>query len=299
LNVRYKRQLEVGILEAKELIFKGKEPPNPYCSLSSGHLNGKSTHVMRTTNPSWNVNFNFVMNSMTYGKPMVLDVRSHSTGIFSSDQSIGICSFLPSQMQEGIKVDQWLRLIHQEKKNSPQVATGDLHVSILISPPLVDSFLFVVKKEAFSFGDFHIKDENGISCFLVVGSWPNHFHFKDKFGRPTIEIKKRSLIAIEPSYDLYQAGTKQLLMTITRRISFMTAHYDIETSGDRLDVQGDIFTSNYKFVRKSNREIAAWTHREYFTYTDTYSVEISPTENVPLLLACIVVLEHEERKRRK
>jgi len=298
LNIRYRRQFQLDIIEARNLLFHGKEAPNPYCQISCAYIHSKIPAVMKTNNPHWNNTLPLSLNSISFGQPMTIEVKHHSTGIFSSDQLIGICSFLPSQIQEGIKMDQWLPIFHQEKKNQNQ-HSGEIHCSYLLSPPLVDSFLFVVKKNAWSFGDFRINDESGSPCFFVEGSWPKSFFFKSKTGQQIVHIKKRSLIAIEPSYDIYQAGTQQLLMTITRRIAFMAVTYDIETNGDFLDIKGDIFSQCYKFIRRRTGEVVVDTHREYFSWTDTYLVEIAPTENVPLLLACVVVLEHEEQKRRQ
>ena len=38
--------------------------------------------------------------------------------------------------------------------------------------------------------------------------------------------------------------------------------------------------------------------KEYWKVSDSYAVEIAPTENVPLILACVIVIDHEETQRR-
>lgn len=43
-------------------------------------------------------------------------------------------------------------------------------------------------------------------AFMVEGKWPFDFYFKDKFGRRSIDIRKRSMFAFEPSYDFYIPG---------------------------------------------------------------------------------------------
>lgn len=170
---------------------------------------------------------------------------------------------------------------------------------MFVDRPLLDNFLFCCRRLAFSFGDFSITDEHRENIFFVEGSWPMKFYFKDKFGRNAVDIKKRSFIAIEPSYDFYQAGTNQILMSITRRIAFMGEHYDIDSLGDQIIVQGDIFAFNFTFVRKRTNETIAIVDRQLFTFTDTYNVEIAPTENIPLLLACVIIIEYEEHRRRR
>ena len=58
LSVRYKRQLELQLLEARNLVFHHKDAPNPYVQVTCGHLRPKSNAVMKTYDPHWNLQVN-------------------------------------------------------------------------------------------------------------------------------------------------------------------------------------------------------------------------------------------------
>jgi len=87
-------------------------------------------------------------------------------------------------------------------------------------------------------------------------------------------------------------------MRITRIISFSNVEYIIETNEDKLIVFGDVWSYSFHFKRKSTGQIVATIGRDSWVYSNCYFTEISPTENVPLILACVIVIEHEEISRR-
>ncbi len=142
-------------------------------------------------------------------------------------------------------------------------------------------------------------DELGNVCFYVQGDWPNKFHMMDKFKRELVHIKKRSLIAFEPTYDFYQPGTKNLWMSITKEFSFMTRFFRIELPLEKDQIHLEGVWGDYRFVRKSSGAFVGTAQKEYFTFTDTYVVQIAPTENIPLIMACAIILEHENRRNRQ
>lgn len=67
--------------------------------------------------------------------------------------------------------------------------------------------------------------------FKVEGSWPMSFHMMDVFGKKLIHIKRRSIIAFQPSYDFYDATTNQMVMSVTHLISFGTSRFKVELIG--------------------------------------------------------------------
>jgi uncharacterized protein YxjI len=85
---------------------------------------------------------------------------------------------------------------------------------------------------------------------------------------------------------------------MTRRMSFNAASYHIQLPGDFLKVKGDIWNQAFTCYRAATGAVVANVTREYFAWDGAFAVEISPTENVPLFLACVIVLEHEENHRR-
>lgn len=193
------------------------------------------------------------MNSTNWGDAVEISVLHHNT--FSSDRFIGHCILVPMQMQPEQPVDTWVTL--QDKPdprivNQPVTASrGSIHLKVVLSrvDPVsctigsdltfthlkyklghasLDNFVFQIRFRLWSFGDFCIMDELGRRIFKVEGSWPNHFYMHDLYGRPVLDIRKRSLIAIRPSYDFYIPGTNAVVMSITHTISFNGMSFHIE-----------------------------------------------------------------------
>jgi len=298
INVRYKRSLQLTIVEAR-IILSMKEIPNAECKVRCGSVKAKTAVVEKSRDPTWNKKMRFMMNSLSYQQPLEFEVKHKGKGLFKSDHTIGTCSILPANIDENGENDKWLPLDPKKKDEKFEPgAAGELHVLLKKSKPILDCFLFVVRQRVWSYGDFSIHDEQRNPVFSVEGKWPMDFFFRDKFGKETIRIQKRSLLAFQPSYDLYQAGTKTLLMTITRAVEFFNEVYLIQgANGDRLDVIGDVWAYSFNFRRRSTGEVVAGISRDTWAYENSYVAEILPTENIPLLLACVVVIEHEEFRR--
>ncbi len=68
-------------------------------------------------------------------------------------------------------------------------------------------------------------------------------------------------------------GTKNVLMTLSRRFMDFNC-YDIFVAGDSIRVVGDIWDHRFSCFRNSTGAMVANVTREYFTFTDTYAVEV-------------------------
>jgi uncharacterized protein YxjI len=87
-------------------------------------------------------------------------------------------------------------------------------------------------------------------------------------------------------------------MSITREISFFSRFFRIELPFEKDEIHLEGVWGNYQFIRRSNKAFVGTASKEFFSWTNTFVVEISPVENVPLILACAIVLEHENRRKR-
>jgi hypothetical protein len=133
-----------------------------------------------------------------------MTVFHHNT--ITSDSYLGKCTIFPANLPEGQLIDQWVPLEDKPNAKKRKEYNGDVHLKMLRSLPILDTFTFMVRQRALSFGDFSITELSGRKVFSVEGSWPSSFYLKDLFGRQVVTIKRRSLIAFEPSYDFYQPG---------------------------------------------------------------------------------------------
>ena len=87
------------------------------------------------------------------------------------------------------------------------------------------------------------------------------------------------------------------MMTVVRKLTWGSAHYDIQLPGDYLKIRGDYWNQSFVCYRASTNAVVASVHKDY-SFADSYAVEISPLENVPLFLACVIVIDHEESRHR-
>jgi len=155
-----------------------------------------------------------------------------------------------------------------------------------------------VKQQVFSFGDFQIRDHAGKNIFNVQGSWPRHFYLKDLSGNTLIDIKQRSLIALQPSYDLYDAANGALILTVTHVFSIGGSKFTVQGGTEPLVIHGDYFSWTYTISRVRDGAIMASVQRNLWAWSDSFTIEVSLQENIALMLSCVVVIDHEIQKKR-
>jgi len=229
---------------------------------------------------------------------MEIEVKHHKSIV--SDQLIGLIFVQPLKTPENQIVDNWYELMADPRKKNDEpaeVKRGEIHLKLTLSPAVLDNFLFLVRQQLWSFGDFSIKDQTGNRIFQVEGSWPMNFYLQDNFGNTLINIKKRSLIAFQPSYDLYDPATGGMCMSITHEISFGASKFRVDMPNDGMVIRGNYYEQDYQFYR-ADGSVVCLARRDPWAWTDSYVVEISPTENIPLMLCAIIVIDHECHRHR-
>ncbi|MBI1764059.1 MAG: LURP-one-related family protein [Acidobacteria bacterium] len=163
---------------------------------------------------------------------------------------------------------------------------------------------YLMKQKLFSFGaDFYIKDEKGNNAFYVDGkavSLGDRFSLQDCTGKELASIKQK-LLALTPSYEIQRDGE---LYAVVKKdfFNFFICGYTVDVPGpnaeDDLRAEGSLFEHEYEFKR-SERVVATVTKR-WFSWTDSYGVEIAPGEDDVLILASTVVIDaacHDERAK--
>jgi uncharacterized protein YxjI len=151
---------------------------------------------------------------------------------------------------------------------------------------------FVMKQKLFSWGDdFYIKDEDGQDIFFVDGkafSLGDQLSFQDLSGNELAFIKQK-LLSWGPTYEIYRAG--QLYAVVKKSFfSFLSYKFTVDVPGpDDLEAQGDFLDHEYSFNRSGN--MVAEISKRWFSWTDTYGVDIVDGEDTILILACTVVID--------
>jgi uncharacterized protein YxjI len=163
-----------------------------------------------------------------------------------------------------------------------------------------------MRQKIWSWGDdYIIKDAAGNDRFLVDGkvfTLGDKLSFCDLAGRELVELRQR-LLSWGPTYELSRAGGEAA--TIKKNLwTFFRDRFTVDVTSDGptpddLEVQGDFWDHEYAFTR-AGQTVAAVSKR-WFTWADTYGVDIAAGEDDVLVLACTVVVDlciEKERRRR-
>lgn len=151
---------------------------------------------------------------------------------------------------------------------------------------------YVMSQRLFSLGDdFRIKAEDGRDAFVVDGkllSIGDKLSFQDLSGNELASIQQK-LISLTPTYQIYRNG--QLYATVKKSMfTLFRAKFEIDVPGpDDLEAQGDFLDHEYSFNR-GGRTVAQ-VSKHWFSFSDTYGVDVAPGEDDVLMLACAVVID--------
>jgi uncharacterized protein YxjI len=151
---------------------------------------------------------------------------------------------------------------------------------------------YQMKQKMFSFGDdYVITDENGREAYYVDGkafSIGEKLSFQDMQRRELAYIKQR-LLAIGPTYEIWYADELHAMVK-KQLFTLFHAKFFVDVPGpDDLEAEGDFLNHEYTFTRAG--QPVATVSKQWFAFTDTYGVDVSPGEDEVLILASSVVID--------
>jgi len=161
---------------------------------------------------------------------------------------------------------------------------------------------YVMRQKLLSLADnFTIKNEQEQDVFLVKGklfSFGDKLSFQDLAGNELVFIDQR-LLNWSPTYELWKQG--ELLAVVKRELfSFIHHRFTVDVPGPNdLEAEGDFLDHEYMITRGGS--VVATVSKRWFSWTDTYGVEVADGEDDVLLLATAVVVDmvcHDDSKRR-
>ena len=150
---------------------------------------------------------------------------------------------------------------------------------------------YMMKQKIWSLGDdFNIKDANGDAVYIVDGkafSFGDKLSFQDIAGNELAYISQK-LLSFKTCYEIYNNG--ELFAEVKKEFTFFKDKYTVDIPGPNdYEVKGDFFDHEYSFYRKG-REVAS-VSKSYFSWSDTYGVEIVDGEDDITVLATAVVID--------
>jgi len=161
---------------------------------------------------------------------------------------------------------------------------------------------YVMKQKLFSWGDdFTIKTQDGQDAFFVDGKAFNigdKLSFQDMQGSE-LAFTRQKLLSLGPTYEIYRNG--ELLAVVKKHLfTLPRCRFTVDVPGpDDLEAEGNFLDREYTFTRFGN--IVATLSKKWFSWTDTYGVDIADGQDGVLILASTVVIDmvcHGDNKKR-
>jgi uncharacterized protein YxjI len=158
---------------------------------------------------------------------------------------------------------------------------------------------YAIKQKFFTLAEsFTIKDEGGSDVFKVKAqlfSIPKKLRLFDMSENELCLIQKK-MFKLLPEYEISMAG--QLRANVKKRFALFRNDFTITAGGGTYEVKGDWVGFDFTII-KSDREVARIS-KKFFSWTDTYGVEIADGEDAVELLALAIVIDmvcHNNKKK--
>jgi uncharacterized protein YxjI len=159
-----------------------------------------------------------------------------------------------------------------------------------------------MKQKLFSFtDDYKITDADGKDVYYVDGkllSLGKNLSFQDMEQRELALIQQK-LLNWGPTFEITHDG--ELVAVVKKELfTFFHCVFHVDEPGhDSLTAEGNFNDHEYVFTR-AGQQVAS-VSKQWFTFADTYGVEVEGDEDPVLILACTVVIDeacHGDQNRR-
>ena len=150
--------------------------------------------------------------------------------------------------------------------------------------------IFQVREKIFSFGDdFTITDEQGNDVFVVKGkvfSLGNKLHLYNMNGQELFYIEQK-LFKMLPEYTIFSQGND--VARVKKKFTFFGSKFIIDSVYGEFDIQGEPFNHNFSVIK--NGRVVADVSKRFFSFSDTYGVDVMNSEDYGFILALIIVID--------
>lgn len=149
---------------------------------------------------------------------------------------------------------------------------------------------YQIRQKIFSFGDnFVIRGENEEPRFIVKGkvfSFGDKLSLQDINGNELYYIEQK-LFKFLPEYHIFNNAAQAAV--VKKEFSFFKPRFLIESRYGSYEMEGNIFGYDFQIIK--NGRIVAVVNKEWFSFSDTYGVEIDNNEDQAFLLALVIVID--------
>ena len=163
---------------------------------------------------------------------------------------------------------------------------------------------YKIRQNLLSIGDdFWIENAEGKRVFKIDGKVlriRKTLIFEDINGRKLAQIQER-LLTIKDTMAIEDANGDQIATVKKALIAPLRDRWSVNVkNGPDLDVRGNIFDFEYAIMQGRNQ--IAQVSKQWFTFTDTYGVEIASGQNDILILAVAIAIDmmaHDDDGKKK
>ena len=160
---------------------------------------------------------------------------------------------------------------------------------------------YIMRQKLISWGDdYTIRDEDGNDAFFVDGrvfTIGQKLSFQDMSGNELAFIRQK-LLSLGPKYEVFVNG--ELIAEVKKELfTFFHCTFVVDVPGpDDLEAKGNLLDYEYEFTRGS--EVVARVSKKFFSFTDSYGIDIADPGDTLLILTATVVIDaacHQEHRR--
>ncbi|QOL26987.1 LURP-one-related family protein [Thalassotalea sp. LPB0316] len=156
---------------------------------------------------------------------------------------------------------------------------------------------YILRQKIFSLRDvFRIKDENDELAFEIVSkilALRRTFVMRDHNENEVVTIK-RKIFAIRPTFYLsFVDGTHALLKK--KFFTWFSSKYYLNFNGQDIVIIGDFLDHEYDFL--IDDQAIASVSKKWFSWTDTYGVDVAEQQFAPLILASVVIIDEVQHNK--
>jgi len=148
--------------------------------------------------------------------------------------------------------------------------------------------ILYIKQKLLSLGEkFTVKDESGKDVYFIEGSFlkiPKTFSIKNNRGEEVALITKK-VFTFWPKFIVQVYGKD--VITIKQQFSFIRHRYSIEGYG--IEIKGDWLDMNFRVLHQG--ELVGTVSKKWFSWGDSYKVEITKEELEELMIAIVVAID--------
>ncbi|MFC4322576.1 LURP-one-related/scramblase family protein [Litchfieldia salsa] len=145
-----------------------------------------------------------------------------------------------------------------------------------------------IKQKVFSLGGkFTVKDQQEKDVYFVEGSFmkiPKTFSLMNT-ARDEIALITKKMFSFLPKFFVEVNG--QEVLTIKKEFSFFKPRYSIDAAG--IEVHGNWWDMDFKVLQHG--EVVGQVTKEWFTWGDSYKVQIMNEEMETIIIAIVVAID--------